>query len=411
MSALPTGALLPESVLSAPWFAVFALFVAFNTIIYLGLTLAKFLPWPAPVGPMTVRRLIHHNREEAIGMRVHPSAPPPSQVPLNIQLRRQSARETIPIAMTLIGALTVLISLINVIVYFDTVGPLVLLGALAGVVFVALAQVLARTHLSDIAVAWIWTIAMALLVIETSWRAALLNSAVLLTYAAMALLVIAPISLSWSAGTTGALVGLAPISIAGYDVSSVDTASWFIAAASAAAASLILLHLRITALNRIAEEESRADTLASTDPVTGAFSRAGLLALAPTVAASATRAGTEVSVVSCDLRDLAQTNAEYGIKYGDDLLGVTARALRATLPEDALVARWSGPRFLALLQGDAGDPPALCRAIESAIADSGVALGKQPARVTVGVASGSPSATTFEQLTEQAESQATKQQD
>jgi diguanylate cyclase (GGDEF)-like protein len=411
MSALPTGALLPESMLSATWFAVFALFVAFNTIIYLGLTLAKFLPWPTPVGPTTVRRLIHHNKEEAIGMRVHPSAPSSTQVPLNIQLRRQSARETIPIAMTLVGALTVLISLVNVIVYFDSVGPLVLLGALAGVVFVALAQVLSRTSLSSTTVAWVWTIAMGLLIIETSWRAALLNSAVLLTYAAMALLVIAPVSLSWSAGATGALLGLAPISIAGYDVSSVDTVSWFIAAASAATASLILLHLRITSLNRIAEEESRADTLASTDSVTGTFSRAGLLALAPTVAASAERAGADVTVVSCDLLNLTQTNAEYGIKYGDDLLAATARAVRATLPEDALVARWSGSRFLALMLGTVNDPGALGQAVESAIVTSGVTLGKQPARVSVGVASGSPGSTTFELLTEGAEAAAAKGRD
>ncbi|SDS98114.1 hypothetical protein [Microterricola viridarii] len=43
-SALPTGLLLPESVLQSEWFAVWATFVAINTLMYAALSIAKILP-------------------------------------------------------------------------------------------------------------------------------------------------------------------------------------------------------------------------------------------------------------------------------------------------------------------------------------------------------------------------------
>ena len=40
MTPLPTGILLPSDILTQTWFGVFGLFVALNTVIYLGLTIA-----------------------------------------------------------------------------------------------------------------------------------------------------------------------------------------------------------------------------------------------------------------------------------------------------------------------------------------------------------------------------------
>ncbi len=42
--AAPTGLLLPESVLGSEWFAVLSVFVAINTVMYVGLAVAKILP-------------------------------------------------------------------------------------------------------------------------------------------------------------------------------------------------------------------------------------------------------------------------------------------------------------------------------------------------------------------------------
>ena len=43
-AAVPAGLLLPESVLGTGWFAVLAVFVAINTVMYLALAVAKILP-------------------------------------------------------------------------------------------------------------------------------------------------------------------------------------------------------------------------------------------------------------------------------------------------------------------------------------------------------------------------------
>lgn len=43
-ASLPSGLLLPEAVLHTEWFAVWATFVAINTLLYAALSVAKILP-------------------------------------------------------------------------------------------------------------------------------------------------------------------------------------------------------------------------------------------------------------------------------------------------------------------------------------------------------------------------------
>lgn len=45
---IPTGILLPESIFQQAWFFYLAAFVAFNTIVFVGLSLAKLVMWPRP---------------------------------------------------------------------------------------------------------------------------------------------------------------------------------------------------------------------------------------------------------------------------------------------------------------------------------------------------------------------------
>jgi len=52
---LLAGILLPSSVLSTPWFATLVAFVSLNTLIYVGLTIAKLTRWPRQVHPAHVR--------------------------------------------------------------------------------------------------------------------------------------------------------------------------------------------------------------------------------------------------------------------------------------------------------------------------------------------------------------------
>lgn len=54
MSTVIAGILLPETTLQSLWFFYLAAFVAFNTIIFVGLSIAKLLLWPRPAIPVDV---------------------------------------------------------------------------------------------------------------------------------------------------------------------------------------------------------------------------------------------------------------------------------------------------------------------------------------------------------------------
>lgn len=66
---LPTGVIFPESLLHSQWFAVWATFVAINTLMYAALSVAKILPkiypsdWVRGRNRRTETRSIYPNAE------------------------------------------------------------------------------------------------------------------------------------------------------------------------------------------------------------------------------------------------------------------------------------------------------------------------------------------------------------
>jgi hypothetical protein len=49
MTTLIGGILLPSSLFQAPWFITLGAFVAFNTVLFVGLSIGKILYWPQPM--------------------------------------------------------------------------------------------------------------------------------------------------------------------------------------------------------------------------------------------------------------------------------------------------------------------------------------------------------------------------
>lgn len=56
------GILLPASVFQQPWFFYLSAFVAFNTIVFVGLSLAKLVMWPRPRIPDDTVPLMNQKR-------------------------------------------------------------------------------------------------------------------------------------------------------------------------------------------------------------------------------------------------------------------------------------------------------------------------------------------------------------
>jgi hypothetical protein len=74
----PGGILLSADVFQTAWFECLAAFVAFNTLIYVGLTLAKLIAWPRIMRPVEIRawleRTLRRPASSGLGRRSLPAA-------------------------------------------------------------------------------------------------------------------------------------------------------------------------------------------------------------------------------------------------------------------------------------------------------------------------------------------------
>jgi diguanylate cyclase (GGDEF)-like protein len=97
---------------------------------------------------------------------------------------------------------------------------------------------------------------------------------------------------------------------------------------------------------RLAQRLAR---LALTDELTGLMTRRALRELAPDTVAQARRSHHEVAVVMLDLDHFKSVNDRHGHLVGDDVLRRTAAAVRSQLRPDALLTRYGGEEFAAVV--------------------------------------------------------------
>ncbi|WP_267381630.1 MULTISPECIES: diguanylate cyclase [unclassified Sphingomonas] len=95
------------------------------------------------------------------------------------------------------------------------------------------------------------------------------------------------------------------------------------------------------------EQESAARILADIDPLTGLLNRRAFLARA------IERKGEQMLLIA-DLDHFKAVNETIGHDGGDEVLRIVARALRAAVPADALVARIGGEEFAIIVDATAG---------------------------------------------------------
>lgn len=398
---VPQGLLLPESVLSSWWFITLALVVAFNTIIYLGLTLSKLIPWPHQFHPARVRAWLLRlgaNVDADTSLTDVPLPRAPETTDPYEALRRAIARRDIPQAFGLFGVLIIVITTVVLIVNRgqNLWVSVVQLGL--GVAFLLLANITGRRRFRAVTIEWIWVIACAVMVIALSVEAARSGRLGGIAYALMLMTAFAPVTLAWRPALAGSAVMLAALTAAVASTDALDTARSITAAVSALLVGLVLLRLRFVAADALADERARSAALATTDPLTGCLTRSGLLSLVPMVAGVAERGPGSVCVIAVDVADLADANSVYGRRYGDDVLRALADALREHVRLGDLVARWSGDDFVIVGVGDRPDAAAMQARLQSALDASSISLGKSPARVLVGTAAGDPRTRTFDDL-------------
>lgn len=399
------GLVLPQSTLTSPWFMIFATVVAFNTIIYVGLTVSKFIPWPKQIHPSKIRALHDAVFNPALNRTV--GTPPSlrevreSTDPFEI-MRDELTRREIPQAFASFGGLLLIISLVELF-FFDPTAPVQhLFEVVAAIAMLIVAQILGRRPFRASTLTWCWMIA------------ALINFGILLTGVALEsdvptiaitmilLTAFGSISLRWPPVLITTVITIAAIAIVMFVIDAALETRIVFLAIIAGATGMLLQSIRISSLRRQSDDKELYSLLATTDPLTGLLSRTGLLGLLPGAAANARRTGQQMCVILIDIIDLSRANTNYGLAYGDELLRVVTAAVLSTVREGDLASRWADDDFVVVGPGDQPDAESIRARIDAKIAASGVTLGKTPVAVRIGVAAGDPGLVTFESLVDTA---------
>lgn len=407
MSALIGGILLPESVLSSTWFALLATVVAFNTIVYVGLTLSKLVPLPKQIHPSQVRRWLAIAGMEVDKESAMNSIQPHQELDPNNPYegtRGNIAARSIPQAFSLVGILVVAVAIGAFLLQPTSPIRSTLVELVGGLVFLVLGQLLGRNPMRPRTTMWIWAVACAGIVMLLVVESVTYGTVLPLVYALIVMASFPVVTLAWRPSFVCSVLMLAAVTYASLDLPGADDARLVIAAVSATLIGLALLRIRLIAIDAIADEQARAASFASTDPLTQTLTRTGLRSLMPSLGGIAERIDSDICVMYIDVDQLAQANSAYGADYGDEVLRTVAQAIRDQVRVGDLVARWEGDEFLVAGIGQRADAQAVADRIVNAVRVSGINLGRWPTTVTVGTSAGSPTTTTFEALVADAKS-------
>jgi diguanylate cyclase len=144
-----------------------------------------------------------------------------------------------------------------------------------------------------------------------------------------------------------------------------------------------LLSTELQAIEQTRRAE-RAENELLTDALTELYNRRGWDFLLAAEESRCRRYGSPACVLAIDLDELKQVNDTRGHADGDDLLRLTAKALRATVREQDLVARVGGDEFAVLaVECDQAGGEALVDRLIEAFAEAGV-------RASVGMSTRDP---------------------
>lgn len=405
MIAQPTGLLLSESLLMSTGFLVLATMVSFNTIVFLGLTIAKIVPWPNQIHSDQLR--MWFSKLGIVVKSPQPNRPAgsvarsSSEEPLAMSL----ARTEIPRAFGLLGVVSAAFAIVD-----GVTSNLAHLAADAGGIAVSAILLLASIVLSHRrinprALMWGWGLTCTALVSQLVWYSTVLQSQLPISFSLLVIIIALPVSLAWKPALTTGLL-MATITVAGevlWVAEGNDNRTMAALGVLSLIIGAVLLRLRLAMIDTLAERTRVLEQIAGSDPVTGVLSRRGLLGLVGGLADNAERAGTDFFVVMVLVRQMADINRTYGHDYGDTVLKTVAAVLRNAGRPGDLVGRWTGSRFVVAGMGECPHPELLAAQVDEGLRATGVQIGKRTVTVAVGACAAKPGHTTFEQMLRAAE--------
>lgn len=391
MKLLADGILLPQDLLNSMWFQAFAAFVAFNTVIYVGLTLSKMMVWPRQA---RLRAMAAHlpatggMRRGGGGGHTTPALPPEG-VPATWNLRTSLIANDAPIATAGLGALIIVLNAILFAAHPSGNAIPHIVGLVLGVAFIGAAQVMSRARLGQDAMSWSWA---AVVVATGIYLASPLTSdhaTLALGFLLIVTTAFPAVLVSWQPFiVTGVLMFIAT-AFAIFATAETEPVGWLLLGLAVLGVGALLLRTRLTSITALEEAEALSQRLATTDPLTGLLSQSGMESILPRFVGTAYRTGDSVCVMYITVPELNRAVREYGRDYGNAVIGAVADAVRDTVREGDLVARWRSAGFLVAGFGLQPDSRMLTARVQQQVTSSGVDLGKWPIIVRAGTAAGS----------------------
>lgn len=391
MTALPAGILFPESILGSAWFQVFAGFVAFNTIVYVGLTLSKMVVWPrqATLRAMAARLPIGpRGGQSPEGMAGVPGGARAPNAPAD--LRSALIAHDVPVAMAWLGGLLIVLNII--LALLDPGGSLTvhLAGIALGVVLLGAAQVLARSAVSPTTMAAGWGVAVVAIALYLTSPLTDEHNSLALAFLFVLQTAFGFVLVSWRPFIVIAAITFGTAAWGAFGGDQTEPVGWLLLSLAALGVGALLVYTRLTSVAALEEAQRLSQRLATTDPLTGLLSQSGMESILPRFLGTARRAGEPICVMYIRVPELARAVDEYGRDYGDAVLRAVGDAVRDVVRDGDLVARWHSDAFLVAGFGLTPDRGMLRRRIQSAVTNSGVDLGKWPIVIDAGAASGEP---------------------
>ncbi len=396
-----TGIVLPAAVLSSDWFILLLTMVALNTIIYVGLSLAKLVPMPRQAHPNRVRswmRALGMDPEKDTAVNRIPRTESMDTLDPYEKMRREIVRRDMPLAFGIAGILVIFVAAAGLIAFGASGMTLHLVELSSGLLLMVCGQLFALRPFRAQTVMWAWAVACVLLVVLSIVRATYYDSPYSLVYAYIVMTAFAPITLFWRPSIAAGVLMLGTLAAATQLGDGSDYVRLIIAGVGALLVSAMLLQLRLKAIAEWCNEKVRSQALVTTDVLTGALTPRGLLTIMPAIAGIAERTGEQVCLMYFGVRDIAKANAQYGSQYADDVLRAVANTIQAAVRRGDLVARWQDGEFLVAGIGGRPNADELVRRVREAMQSIGINLGKWPTDVSVGIAAGDPRQTTFDEL-------------
>lgn len=310
-----------ESILTA--------FVALNTLVFIGLTLFKFLRWPTPVRPESLRRIFRVEAaipKESHGEEVRSLA---SELPVNIRI--------IATGSAWLAATSVGVALIE---FLDQrlIVPEVIAATLA-IASLVLALNLRRRLVSETSAMWLWSalvggfVTLLIVLAATSGESTRFGYALVIMAAyAVALIAYTPFWVS----SLGMLAVLAVVIVMSSSEGGIQI---LIAGVTAVVAGAFIVGVRRDIDTRDMRHLVLSGTAGLKDPSTGAWTWVGLQSVAPTFMSVAELGGLHVRVKTVTLTHLMKRTDEFGSAYGEQIMTSLMTHLREDFGHQSVVAR------------------------------------------------------------------------